>query len=215
MKYIIEYLGGCRGDFLCNFLNYGNLILEDEKTSKSKGFNKNFKSYTSGLLKYKTDFNYEKFEIMLQEVSEKYTPSHQMFYFQDEHYNLLKKYNFTIYKIIFSEKWYNNILIELLFKNPTHVDLSELITAENYLNNFFYKKKFFFDFYNHPKNNENKILLDYEKLFFDIEIEKFFNEIDLKKYKEYLKRVELKKKIELWGKKYYPQDYGYVWNENL
>ena len=30
-----------------------------------------------------------------------------------------------------------------------------------------------------------------------------------------MKKTELKKEIELWGKKYYPADYGYIWNENL
>ncbi|MEY4432815.1 MAG: hypothetical protein RLZZ44_945, partial [Bacteroidota bacterium] len=58
-------------------------------------------------------------------------------------------------------------------------------------------------------------IIDYHDLFFEINLKKYFNFVDENIYKDFLKKIELKKEIEIFGKKYYPADYGYVWNENL
>ncbi|NDB57436.1 hypothetical protein EB001_03215 [bacterium] len=213
-KYLIEYVGGCRGDFLCNFLNYNDIFLETELTSKSICLNKNLRRHINSFEESKENVDYKEFEFILSTISDKYTAVHHLFYLQNEHYELLKKYNFQIYKIIFSKEWYSNIRVESLFKNHDHHTIVDQHSFETHLKNPLLVK-FFFDFYNHPKNNKNKILLNYEKLYYDIEINNMFNEIDIQKYKSLLKFVELKKEIELWGKKYYPADYSYVWNENL
>lgn len=214
-KYIIEYLGGCRGDFLCNFLNYGNLILEDEKTSKSKTAKNNLKSLSTESRYKQQPLDYLNLKNLLQNISLQFTPSHDLNFMDRKNLDILEKYNFKIFKIIFSQKWYKNIWLECIFKSYNDFDKIET-TRSDFENKLKESPPFlFYQMYNHKESNKNKILLNYEELYFNIKIEKFFLDIDIKTYKNYLKQVELKEEIELYGKKYYPSDYGYMWNEDL
>lgn len=215
-KFLIEYLGGCRGDFLCNFLNYGSIFYEFDNTSKSLSTNKSIKSYLTQINKNTT--NIKHFESILKNISETYTPSHNLTYFTEDHYELLRNYNFKIIKIVFQKKWWNNIWIENVFKNYT--DFQYNLDEIKNIHDFEKKLKeeppsFWFQMFNSKQSNLNKILLDYEDLYFNFKIDKFFPNFDLDSYKSLLKKAELKKEIELYGKKYYPEDYGYIWNEEL
>lgn len=149
----------------------------------------------------------------------------EMYYFRNEHYDFLKENKFKILKLKFSKKYYKNVWIENIFKSEAS-NLEVLDEFSNFTkqekNNYIEKKlnekqndnSFHFDFFN-KKNNENKIILDYDDLFFKISIKKYFSFVDENIYKDFLKKIELKKDIELWGKKYYPSEYGYIWNKNL
>jgi hypothetical protein len=225
-KYIIEYTPGCRGDFLCNFLNYNELFLSDKKSSMSKSIGLNLKKISQDSFVNKKSPTIEELYSLLNKIENLFTPSHSMTFFGKECFDLIKEKNFKIIKIKIDKDYYKNVWIENTFK-------TQVFSISNNQDNFNFKNDFekidyidtrltpqnssytfLFDTYN-KLGNEDKYIINYEDLYFNIKIDKFFPNIDLNLYKNFLKKAELKKEIEIWGKKYYPADYGYIWNKNL
>ena len=224
-RYIIEYSAGCRGDFLCNFLNFNNLILRNNETLQSKCSFLHFKTLTNKSFYNKIPPSINELKIVIDKIDNNYTPSHAMHFFKKEHYNFLKENKFKVFKIKFSRKYYQNIWIESIFKSEaSNLEVTDennnisLQQKSDYIEKKLNEKQsdysLYYDLFN-KKNNENKIMIDYHDLFFDISLKKYFDFVDENIYKDFLKKIELKKEIELFGKKFYPADYGYVWNENL
>ena len=218
-KYLIEYCEGCRGDFLCNFLNHNKVSLL-YKGSMSKTFYARMKELSTQSYKFKKPPEYSELKDALQNVKHQYTPCHSLEYFDQQSIKLIQDLDFKIYKIIFSEKFYNLIYTDFVFK-AVYIEIfkdtneskeNKKIKFENFLSNNFkidaYKK------FNNQEN-ANKEILNYEDLYYSIKIENYFPSIDIENYKNLLKKSELDREIELWGKKYYPADYGYMWNEEL
>ena len=125
--FIIEYIGGMKGDLLTTFLNQQEIIFE--KYNKTKTFEKKlspwkfcekFDGEWDSRLKYKLKkpplnwlCNY------LDEIKEyKFTNSFEINYLNDEKYRLeFNKRNIVIKKIIFDKKYYKTISLESIFKN--------------------------------------------------------------------------------------------------
>lgn len=216
-KYLIEYCEGCRGDFLCNFLNFNKVSLL-YKNSMSKTFYAKIKELSTQSFKFKKPPNYIELEDALKNANHQYTPCHSLEYFDEKCMELIKNLNFKILKICFKEKFYNVVYTDYVFKAvlidmyKDKTDENKQILFEKYLSNNF--KIDLYEKFNN-QNNKNKIILNYEDLFYNIKIENYFPSIDVENYKNLLKRAELGREIELWGKKYYPADYGYIWNEEL
>ena len=125
--FIIEYIGGMKGDLLTTFLNNREIIFE--KYNKTKTFEKklnpfkfvkNFDASLDAKLKVKLKkpplnylINY------LDETKEyKFTNSFEINYLNDENYRTeFVSRNIIIKKIIFEKKYYKTISLESIFKN--------------------------------------------------------------------------------------------------
>ena len=225
MKYIIEYLGGTRGDFLCNFLNSGQIFLKSFNTSKTMGYSlKHFSMqsyYTKKTPALRLLNNH------LNNCKDKFTPSHGLFHLSTECRQLINDRNFKICKITFSKKYYVSILIESFVKNielnPAinkylsqnnlqNVIENRSLAVDDFFQNIKYNAKgnyFSYNFFNNS-NNEGKILVDYEKLYLGTPDYDIFTDVDMDRYKLLVEQTILPEKIELYGKIYYPRDYGYL-----
>jgi hypothetical protein len=104
-KYLLDYFGGSKGDFLANFIN-NNEIQLDNKFSKSKSQKIN--------LKLPFDDN------TLHEILSKdfmFCAGHKL-YNIDSYF--LKKYGCKILKLMIEEKFITTVLIEFYIKNQLH-----------------------------------------------------------------------------------------------
>lgn len=75
-RYIIEYFSGCRGDFLCNFLNFNNLILKNNETLQSKCTFLYFKDLTNKSFYNKIPPSINELKNVIDKIENNYTPSH-------------------------------------------------------------------------------------------------------------------------------------------
>jgi hypothetical protein len=104
-KYLLDYRGGCKGDFLCNFINY-NKIIYDNDYRKSKTPNLSLKIDIEQVPTSRIE------KTLQQDIS--IIAGHNL---QKLHCDLLLKYNVKILKINLEEKFYKTAAIESLIKN--------------------------------------------------------------------------------------------------
>jgi len=113
-KYIIEYVGGTKGDMVCRFLNKLEPNLDD--TGKSKPVDTDSPRWLKLLNPF--DLTLARFEEALSLNTHEFVPAHPLWITYNKDYrDLLEKYDYKIYSIKFEEKHYVTILIESLLKN--------------------------------------------------------------------------------------------------
>jgi hypothetical protein len=124
-KYIIEYLGGTKGDMLCRFLN--NLKPDLESTGKSKPVKSSVPSWLK--IMDPNELTLERFDEALSKNLYEYMPAHALWVTNNKDYrDLLKKYNYEIYSLKFKPEHYVTIIIEALIKNMTLLQKSKTST---------------------------------------------------------------------------------------
>jgi hypothetical protein len=247
--YILNYLPGCKGDFLCNFINDSKNCLSniDLSTNKSNVLNGHFKDLS--FVKYNKK--------LLTDQLDQY-PNTKIFPCHDAHVIPIKdleELNLKIINLDIDPEYYNTSIIELAFKqNPDLIyrkyiiknlsmnnlnslkhntkfllnDVKYHIDLELYKNNIeindcnrieYFQKKLEIDikysknitFNARLLNYKNGYTIDYGTIFIDKDFTKLmqFFDIDTKKLSLLIDRTWLPKKITLWGKDFYPSDYGY------
>jgi hypothetical protein len=149
-KYLLDYSGGCKGDFLCNFLNHGLLFLEDNLRSKS---------VDGGL---KRNYSQERIEhFLLKDIC--ILPMHNQNNFFT---NIIKKYPVKVFKLKIEPKFYKTAMIEFIIKNNTAKITKEvLFSNQSYdvLKNF-KQLKYHIDLLLKEKDNELTDKIRYEKI---------------------------------------------------
>jgi hypothetical protein len=225
MKYIIEYLGGTRGDFLCNFLNTGQMFLKNSETRTSSTIGGSLKYLSMQSYYAKKSPEISVLDNHLYNCKDQFTPSHGLFYLSAGCRQMIKDRNFQICKITFGKKYYVTILIEAFFKNieltPAigryltqnnlpNVQENRSLAVDDFLQNIKnHSNYYFYNFFN-KNDNQGKVLLDYEKLYLGTPDYDIFTDVEIEGYKRLVERTILPEQIELYGKKYYPRDYGYL-----
>jgi hypothetical protein len=119
-KYIIEYVGGTKGDMLCRFLN--NLSTDQDVRGKSShidwplgGRNWLKSTKVNGEV---LDLTLDRFEEALWRNPYEFMPTHPLGVIDIKDYrDLLKMYNYEIYSIKYKPKHHATIKIESLIKN--------------------------------------------------------------------------------------------------
>jgi hypothetical protein len=158
-KYLLDYRGGCKGDFLCNFLNFKKLIT-DGGHARSKKHKINLKNWEG----YNVEKKLEKEFFII--------PGHRLYGIEKE---LLEKYNCKIIKISIEKKYYRTASIEGFVKAYTSRPLffkkklgSYLMskTKDNFLSS---KIEYHADFYCLEKNLEINDYNRYQSLIYDLE----------------------------------------------
>ncbi|SVB69139.1 uncharacterized protein METZ01_LOCUS221993 [marine metagenome] len=115
-KYIIEYVGGTKGDMLCRFLN--NIESAQDHTGKSKPIPTQSQPWLKLVNPY--DLTLERFEMEISLNQFKFMPAHPLWVTYNKDYrDLLKKYNYEIYSIKFKPEHYVTIALESIIKNMT------------------------------------------------------------------------------------------------
>lgn len=111
-RYILNYIGGTKGDFLCNFINQRtiNLVGSSNKSSSDLGFLK---------FLYYNDFKYANTEEIKNLTDVKILPAHCTFKIPT---SFLEEHDFQIINLLFNKKYLKTIQIESLFKNLTPVN---------------------------------------------------------------------------------------------
>jgi len=147
-KYIIEYVGGTKGDMVCMFLN--NAPPNQDGTGKTSPLEVGCTNWLK--LMIPTELTLDRFEEVLATNPHTYLPSHPLWVVYNPKYlDLVKKYNYEIYSLKFDKKHYITIRIESILKNTfkqkdndisilnggtrTHKQLVDL------LNTLFYEEK--------------------------------------------------------------------------
>lgn len=173
--WILEYIGGCKGDLLTRCLN--NLDVPMNKFLKTAKLEVNLKKYNGY---YEQPSIYEFCKILEESKKFKFINAHESPYFDKKEYsNKLKEKNIGIKKILFSEKYYKTIYIEGVFKNTGYflslvdnslnkqgLEINEknrIHELYNFINKTHYNR--FIVFNKIKKLCLNKDLLNYEDLF--------------------------------------------------
>lgn len=197
-RYIIEYLGGCKGDMLTALLNRENLSIDDLRKVDRKGIS--LKDINNPLDPVGIILSAAELDKKLRILTEKFTTSHNLYFLKRSHHDVLDRLNFRIIKITFEEKHYQTIRIENLIKNLKNRD-KMLDQRFGFLDvddhDFFYidyflkeenihitdenraekldlllknQKQHFVNerIFNSQKNNQNKILWSYQALYVDL-----------------------------------------------
>ena len=112
-KYIIEYLGGSKGDLLVRFLNRepANFAANNRTLANI--------SYINWLkLVNPYDLTLQRFEEVLVNNDKNYVPAHPLWVTLDNNYlELLDKHNYKIIKVSVDPKHYITVRIESILKN--------------------------------------------------------------------------------------------------
>ena len=115
-KYIIEYVGGSKGDLLCRFLN--NEISKIETTRSNKTNPSDIGCYNWLKLGCPYHLTLDRFEEVLATNTKKYVPAHPLWVTYDDRYlKLLEQYDYKILQLRFEESQYVTIRIESNLKN--------------------------------------------------------------------------------------------------
>ena len=143
MKYIIEFMGGSKGDLLVRFLNGldANFIAGNRTAPVSENFINWLKLLDPNIL------TLERFEEVLASNTKKYISAHPLWVTLDKNYiDVLNKYQYNIIKVKLEPKHYVTVRIESILKNiredkqPTIIDiLNTLYFKQKELTNFLYK----------------------------------------------------------------------------
>jgi hypothetical protein len=115
-KYIIEYVGGSKGDLLCRFLN--NEISKIETTRSNKTNSSDIGCFNWLKLGCPYQLTLDRFEEVLATNTKKYVPAHPLWVTYDDRYlKLLEQYDYKILQLRFEESQYVTIRIESNLKN--------------------------------------------------------------------------------------------------
>ncbi len=115
-KYIIEYVGGSKGDLLCRFLN--NEISKIETTRSNKTNPSDIGCFNWLKLGCPYHLTLDRFEEVLATNTKKYVPAHPLWVTYDDRYlKLLEQYDYKILQLRFEESQYVTIRIESNLKN--------------------------------------------------------------------------------------------------
>lgn len=152
-KYIIEYVGGTKGDMVCRYL-LGEPADIDKK-GKTTSISLDLKILNP------SDYTLDYFEEVLSKNEYEYIPSHPLWVTYDQRYvDLLEKYNYEILSIKFEPKHYITITIESILKN----DLTQALYKLDTILDFAWKMRARTnDLFN--EMTEHRTLLSYEELF--------------------------------------------------
>jgi hypothetical protein len=216
-KYIIEYVGGTKGDLITGFLNNTLQLTNINNVGKSP-YNLNF----SKLKKFTPNHNNREkqnpnewkmpdkqdFIKVLEQDKFLFINSHKIWFLVDDSwYDIVENCGYTIKRISFDRKYFRDVRIESLFKNSTkynaeslQFELSKL--KENYIHYLRYNKETY-----------RRETWDYESLFKNFEIfneDPVFKNYDIETYKKLVEKSWLPAEIKQYGKIWYPADYGYL-----
>ena len=115
-KYIIEYVGGSKGDLLCRFLNNETSKIETDRSNKTDPSEIGCFNWLKLACPY--HLTLERFEEVLATNTKKYVPAHPLWVTHDDRYwELLEYYNYKILQLRFDESQYVTIRIESNLKN--------------------------------------------------------------------------------------------------
>jgi hypothetical protein len=235
---LIEYLGGCKGELFCRFLNKDTFIkdiynrfpsfIKDEndlrkisQLANTKGFNKDYD--VSYFRRYFDQYDAGKKFLRCHDI-ENIFPLMELF----------TKHNIQVVKIKFHKESYANIFIEGTLKNidrpaETHYYYTmdkELLDNDVPLNDthrceWLYKRlkgqddqrsRHFqsYDHFNKKLFDKHKKIIYYEDIFLKLDLEhEIFQDVDTEDYKNFVSQTWLPEKIILFGQEWYPKDYGY------
>lgn len=239
MKYIIEYIAGCKGDMLTGLLNQetlsiGNLRKVDRESMIT------LKDISNPARKIEKP-SLHAFEEKLKTLTDKFTTSHPLFFLDKSYHNILNQLDINIIKITFEKKHYQTVRIESFFKNLKSRILvldQELGFTETSNHDFFsidYKlrrknipltnsnraeelyrlltsQSGFADdiIFNSSKHNQNKILWKYHDLYVEPCLtDDLLQHIDFSTYKDVVEKSWLPEEIHAFDEVWKPRDYGY------
>jgi hypothetical protein len=234
-RFIIEYLAGCKGDFITNWLNYNTYIPHKQILCRSKVKNDqklklhdNYGIFFYNPFSYLPDLDELKNQLDLLKNS-KFSNSHWLYFYNEEVYK--KEFfirNIKIKKIVFDEKYCQTILIENFFKNINYFkeqiiehfeknnipinEKNQIDFVYNYLSNC--KKKYNKTdlLYNkHKKQNLDKDLINYEDLYitFNLQDCDILENLNLPQYKLALEKTWLPEKINVFNHTFNLTKMGY------
>ncbi len=113
-KYIIEYVGGTKGDMVCIFLN--NAPPNQDGTGKTSPLEVGCPNWLK--LMIPTELTLDRFEEVLATNPHTYLPSHPLWaVYNPKYLDLIEKYNYEICSLKFDKKHYVTIRIESILKN--------------------------------------------------------------------------------------------------
>lgn len=211
MKYVVEYLGGCKGDLLVRSL------LGD--TISMTGYNKTDPRPGYGLKKFmwRKHMDDEELEITLSDLikyTEDISPAHQLSFINNSyHIHLLNRYQIKIKKILFGPRFYRTIHIENVFKNLHHhipdLESGPESPAEK-LDNLLSVGLKFYDNFNSLDSSYGRTLWSYENLYINFyQRDELFREFDWDYFSKNVERSWLPESIDLYGETWKPKQYGY------
>ena len=115
-KYIIEYVGGSKGDLLCRFLNNETSKIETTRSNKTNPSDIGCFNWLKLACPY--HLTLDRFEEVLATNTKKYVPAHPLWItYYDRYLKLLEQYDYKILQLRFEESQYVTIRIESNLKN--------------------------------------------------------------------------------------------------
>jgi len=118
-KFLLEYLGGTKGDFFANILVFNKLDLSFKNNNKSNARLKNIKFFSNEEGYAGTTPTVEEFSTVIKSLPNENFTAHQLFFLTNDtkYFEVLASENFKIYKICFEKNHYKTIQLESIFKN--------------------------------------------------------------------------------------------------
>lgn len=119
MRYVLEYIGGTKGDMLTTLLiNKDELKFDELRRAVNRG-NKLFLMELSAQISYAfKNPSIEEFKKRLLISNDKILTAHGLYFLQKKEYrDVLKELDFKVKKLIFEKRHYQTINIEGVFKN--------------------------------------------------------------------------------------------------
>lgn len=225
-QYILNYDGGTKGDFLCNFIN-ANTVQIENTNNKSKSDYDFFKKL------FYIDFDeISAVEFLKNNVEVKIFPAH----FADKiPKDFLLEHDIRLIHLVADKKYFQTISLESLFKNITNefkkLDIKsewdQKLIKNNMLvddkNRILLVKKVLDNLKNEIQQKElmnlrirkhltyDDIILDYKKLYIDknfTELVELFD-IDVNLLSIAIEKTWLPNEIYHFGQVFYPELYGY------
>ena len=135
-KYIIEYVGGTKGDMLGRFLN-GQKSKQD-KLGKSDPVSLGMPNWLK--LGNPYDLTLDRFEEVLRRNPNEFLTAHPLWVtYNPDYLELVKKYDYEIHSLKFEPKHYTTIQIESTIKNSTKFLKGDSTSIVGLLNSVFFK----------------------------------------------------------------------------
>lgn len=204
-QYILNYIPGAKGDFLCNFINFKSIQIEN-KCNKSKTNYKFFKNL------YTRDFNeIDTVEFLRKNTEIRIFPAH---YADKIPKDFLLKYDIKLIHLVADKEYLQTISLDALFKNITDMpmdDTNRLLLINNTvrnLKNTNHQKALLLRIRKHLLDD---IVLDYKNLYIDKNFKQLIDlfDINVKSLSQSIDNTWLPNEIDMFGQKWYPADYGY------
>jgi len=235
MKYIVEYVAGCKGDLLTRFLN--NSTENFSKHENNKTIPLDFGGPNWLKLLNPDDLTLDRFKDVLSRNKQNVISSHPIWQIPNnkEYQNILDDLGYSILKIKFLPKHYITIRIESLFKNLVPFDDSDPdYEVKRYIRKYFDKKEITnFDPTAHlesllsenifesrrkyneefllPKNDASRTILAYDDIFINFNLSKYqiFDNLNSEKWKELVNQSWVPFTVKVGRKTYNLEEFGY------